>query len=255
VAEGRRDTFEDSIRQKLRHFDREVDEKRQALGRLARERPDDLERISAAHREALEDAVALEQVGAAQLAAFEQTAREHLAAFEELLGRTEQAGRKTPRAGSWQRTAPPVTAVVLAVAAAIGGTMLLRDRGQDRSRAAPAPAPEAKLALPAYSSTLETTPPTSDAPPTNAAPSTDAAADLPPIHWRADQVPSPPQPTASSSANASVITAPAPPPITAAPLTQQAQPLPNGSTTSGSQNPRHPNNGRASQPSQSTRQR
>jgi len=245
VAEGRRHTFEDSIRQNLRLFEREVDEKRQMLRRLPRGRLDDLVRISAARLEALQDAAAdkaaevrggeaeqresLGLVGAAILAKFEQTASEQRAAFEELLGRVEHESRKTRRAGSWRRTAPPVTAVGLAFAAAIGGTMLLRDGGEERSSGAHGSAPEAARALPAYSAVPETTPSTSAAPPS------DASADLAPIHWRADQLPSTAQPAGSSRANPSASPVPAPPLMASAPLTQQSEPLPSTSETSGDQ--------------------
>ncbi len=259
MAEGRRDTFEDSIRQNLRQLEREVDAKRQALGRRARDRSAGLERVSAGQLQALQDSTAyktaeiraIENLRHDIAAALEESADRQRAALDRVatlwLGRIEKAGRKTRRAGSWRRTTPPVTAVVFAIAAAIGGTMLLRDGEQERSRATPASAPEVTLVLPAYSPIPATTP--SAVQPTNAAPPTDASADLAPIHWRADQIPSPPQPASSAPANASASPAPAPPPLATAPLPQQAQPQPSRTKTAGSQNPRQPINWRASQAS------
>jgi hypothetical protein len=261
VAEGRRYTFEDSIRQNLRQLEREVDEKRQALGRLARDRSADLERVSAGQLQALQDSTAYKT---AEIRAIENLRRDIAAALEEStdrqraaldrvatlwLGRIEKAGRKARRAGSWRRNTPPVAAVVFAIAAAIGGTLLLRDGEHERSRATPASAPEVTLALPAYSPIPGTTPSTSAAQPPNAAPPTDASADLAPIHWRADQTPSTPQPASSAPASASASPAPAPPPPAAAPLPQQAQPPPSSTDTAGSQNPRQPINGGASRAS------
>jgi hypothetical protein len=226
-------------------------------------RSSELEAMIVAARTSLEQVAdnqvaELDRAGAALRGGIEQLRHDITAALEESadrqraaldragalwLGRLEKAGRKTRRAGSWRRTTPPVAAVVFAIAAAIGGTMLLRDDGQERSRATPASEPEVSLALPAYSPIPKTTPSTSAAPPT------DASADLVPIHWRADQKPSPPQPAGFSPPNAAASPASSPRPISAVPVAQHGQQPPSRTKAAGSRKPGPPTKGHAAQAS------
>jgi hypothetical protein len=99
--------------------------------RLASDGIEDLQRHIAA---------ALEETGEAQSAALDQAAKDWLE-------RMEKDGRKN---GSKlrRRAAPGATAVVLAIAAALGGTMFLRSGGSDRPSVASANPPAHRAAPP-----------------------------------------------------------------------------------------------------------
>jgi hypothetical protein len=118
---------------------------RTALQQVADSRAHGLEDTASALRDAIEGlhrdlAAALDQSGRDQAAALDRTA----AAW---LRRIEHAGRKSRRA-PWRRTGPRAMALMLAIAAAFGGTLLVRGGGDDRNSVANASLPTSPPAAP-----------------------------------------------------------------------------------------------------------
>jgi hypothetical protein len=148
---------------------------------VASSRIEGIESIAAELRGGLEQlhddiTAALQESGEAQSAALDRAAMSWLA-------RIDRAGRKRGRTGWRGRTAPSATAVILAIAAAVGGTLMVRGGGNDRSNVADASAP--RRSGPAAAANVSTT--TSTLPATDAQPQPDA------IHWTAPGQPQPQQ--------------------------------------------------------------
>lgn len=102
MVSGRRPSFDDVVRQRLREFEAALDQQRQAIARDVQRRLADIERATIGELEMLEAAAAdktaeihwvaaeqrgaLDQAAAARTAELERAAREERAAFEDLAG-------------------------------------------------------------------------------------------------------------------------------------------------------------------------
>jgi hypothetical protein len=161
---------------------------RSLFEQVATSRIEGMESIAGSLRAGIEElhsdiASALQETGEAQSAALDRAATSWLT-------RIERAGRKRGRTG-WRhgRAAPSATAVILAIAAAVGGTLMVRGGGNDRSSVADASAP--RRARPATAA--EASPTTTAPPATDAQPQPDG------IHWTAPGQPQTQQPPASGA--------------------------------------------------------
>jgi hypothetical protein len=155
---------------------------RTTIERAATSRVAGLESTAVELRDGIEElhsdiAAALTQSGEAQAAALDRAASDWLM-------RMDKNGAKS---GRRRRTAPGAAGVVLAIAAALGGTMLLRSGGTDRPSVARADSPSARTAAPATST------------PEDASQVGDVAAALSSIGWPSATTPlSRPAPTTGS---------------------------------------------------------
>ena len=166
---------------------------RTTIERAANSRVESLESTAVELRDGIEElhsdiAAALTQSGEAQTAALDRAATDWLK-------RMDKNGAKI---GRRRRTAPGAAAVVLAIAAALGGTMFFRSGGSDRPSVARAESPSARTAA----STTST--------PEDASQVGDVAAALSsiswpsataPLGWRAPATGSPPGTNGSASSN------------------------------------------------------